>query len=298
MIYGPQGRLNLLDEPLKSESLTLDSLDFLNDYYRIWDRQYANDRIASAEMDGLDEAMCQIEEYEFNEALSRLDKVLLEYPGSGLAYDLKGMIYIRTGKLELAAQALSKAVALVPEFAIAWYNYARVEELQGNMDRAAVYYDRAIQLQEDLVKAHFDRARLHQSQGGYEKALDSYSEIVEKYGDVYSQAFLKRGVAKRQLGDFGGAWVDYNHALEAYPDNPALLQSRGNLNLVFGFYHHAIQDYTKALEIARDEPSTLYNRGLAHFLIYDPVSACFDLQKSADLGHERAALKYTYFCGE
>lgn len=296
--HGPQGRLNLLDEPIATGALGLDSLDFLNDYYRTWDRQYANNRIAREEMDGLDEAMRQIEKYEFNEALSRLDKVLLDYPGSGLAYDLKGMIYIRTGKLELADQALAKAVALAPEFAIAWYNYARVEELRGNTAQAAVYYDRAIQLQEDLVKAHFDRAQLHQRQGGYEKALNSYSEIVDKYGDTYSQAFLKRGVAKRQLGDFGGALVDYNHALEAYPDNTALLQSRGNLNLVFGFYHHAIQDYTKALEIAPDAPSTLYNRGLAHFLIYDPVSACFDLQKSADLGHERAALKYSYFCGE
>lgn len=295
---GPEGQIRLLDENSVDGLLGSDSLSILNDYYRLWDSRYSNNRIAKAEMDGLDEAMRLIENYAFESALGRLEQILQDYPTSGLAFDLKGMIYTRLGKLELASQALSEAVVLTPNFAIAWYNFARVEELQGNLDQAAIYYERALQLQEDLITAQMNKARLQQVQGSYQEALESYSEIAETDGENQIAAFLQRGIAKRQLGDYGGALVDYNRAIAAYPDNADLLQNRGNLNLVFGFYHHAIQDYTEALEISPEQASSLYNRGLAHFLIYDPVSACFDLQRSADLGHERASLKYTYFCGE
>ena len=295
---GPEGQLRLLDENSVDGLLKVDTLSILDDYYRLWDNRYSNHRIEKDEMNGLDEAMRLIENYAFENALQRLEQILQDFPESGLAYDLKGMIYTRLGKLELASQALSTAVVLAPNFSIAWYNFARVEELQGNLNQAAIYYERALVLQEDLITARMDKARLHQAQGSYQEALDNYSEIARNDGDNQIAAFLQRGITKRQLGDFGGALVDFNRAIRAYPDNADLLQNRGNLNLVFGFYHHAIQDYTKALERSPDLASGLYNRGLAHFLIYDPVSACFDLQRSADLGHERASLKYAYFCGE
>mgnify|MGYP000639523301 CR=1 FL=1 len=295
---GPEGQLRLLDEKTVDKLFKTDTLSILDDYYRLWDSRYSNHRIEKDEMNGLDQTMRLIEKYNFENALQLLDQILQAFPESGLAYDLKGMIYARLGKLELANEALSAAVALVPNFSIAWYNYARVQELQGNLDQATIYYERALQLQEDLVMAQMDKARLHQVQGSYQEALKSFSEIAKSDGENQVEAFLQRGMAKRQLGDFGGALVDYNRAIAAYPDNADLLQNRGNLNLVFGFYHHAIQDYKEALDISPELASSLYNRGLAHFLVYDPVSACFDLQRSADLGHERAALKYTYFCGE
>lgn len=295
---GPQGRWSLLDEPVDLASLQLSKLDVLDDYYRLWDRHYSDHQIAKREMERLDQALRWVEELEFDTALQELNQLLDEFPSSGLAYDLKGMIYTRLGQLEEASDALAKAVVHEPEFAIAWYNYGRVEELREQWEQAQLYYDRAVQLQEDLVQAQFDRAGLLRKQGGYQAALDDYSRILQRSEGQHTAALLQRGVTKRQLGDFGGALVDYNQAIAAHPDQAELLQSRGNLNLVFGFYHHAIQDYTEALRLTPDFASSLYNRGLAHFLIFDPVSACVDLQASADLGHERAALKYTYFCGE
>ncbi len=295
---GPQGRWALLDETMDVRTLQLTQLDVLDDYYRLWDRLYADHEITKKEMEGLDQALRWVEELDFDEALQQLDRLLQEFPKSGLAYDLKGMIHTRLGQLEAASKALVTAVVYEPEFAIAWYNYGRVEELIGNLPQAKVYYDRAVHLQEDLVQAQFDRAGLLRKKGGYQEALEDYSKILQRSAGQHTAALLQRGVTKRQLGDFGGALVDYNEAIAAYPDQAELLESRGNLNLVFGFYHHAIQDYTEALRLTPDFASSLYNRGLAHFLIFDPVSACVDLQASADLGHERAALKYTYFCGE
>lgn len=295
---GPQGRWALLDESIGHGTIELSQTDVIDDYYRLWDRHYADHEITKKEMDGLDQALRWVEELDFDAAVRELDQLLNEYPKSGLAFDLKGMIYTRLGQLDAASDALAKAVVYEPEFAIAWYNYGRVEELRENLELAKVYYDRAVQLQEDLVQAQFDRAGLMRREGGYQQALDDYSQILQRSEGQHTAALLQRGITKRQLGDFGGALVDYNQAIAAHPDQAELLQSRGNLNLVFGFYHHAIQDYTEALQLSPDFASSLYNRGLAHFLVFDPVSACVDLQASANLGHERAALKYTYFCGE
>ncbi|NRB51787.1 MAG: tetratricopeptide repeat protein [Saprospiraceae bacterium] len=295
---GPEGLWALLDETFDPGALQLNQVDVLDDYYRLWDIRYSERGINKGEMEGLDRALRKVEELDFDAALTELDQLLKAFPTSGLAYDLKGMIYTRQGQLEEAGKALATAVIHAPEFAIAWYNYGRVEELKDNLEQANVYYDRAVQLQEDLIQAQFDRAGVLRKKGGYEEALADYSSILQRSEGQHTAALLQRGVTKRQLGDFGGALVDYNQAIAAHPDQAELLQSRGNLNLVFGFYHHAIRDYTEALQLTPDDPSSLYNRGLAHFLIFDPVSACVDLQNSADLGHERAALKYTYFCGE
>ncbi|NET37171.1 MAG: tetratricopeptide repeat protein [Cyanothece sp. SIO1E1] len=297
-LNGPAGRLGLLDDNLDHAAIQLTDTDVLDDYYRLWDRRYSDHEISKGEMEALDKALRLVEELDFNGALVELDQLLETVPASGLAYDLKGMIFTRLGELDQAANALSIAVVHAPEFAIAWYNYGRVEALRGNLKEARLYYDRAVQLQEDLVQAQFDRAGLVRKEGGYEQAVEDYSKILNQSEGQHTAALLQRGITKRQLGDFGGALVDYNQAIAAHPDHAELLQSRGNLNLVFGFYHHAIRDYTEALDLVPESASVLYNRGLAHFLIFDPVSACVDLQNSAELGHERAALKYTYFCGE
>ncbi|MEM9822491.1 MAG: tetratricopeptide repeat protein, partial [Bacteroidota bacterium] len=81
-----------------------------------------------------------------------------------------------------------------------------------------------------------------------------------------------------------------------FPSNAALYVNRGNLQLVFGFSQKAIQDYTRAIHLDRQYAEAYYNRGLSHLLLFDSVSACTDLEQSAELGYDRALEKIKYFC--
>ena len=117
-------------------------------------------------------------------------------------------------------------------------------------------------------------------------------------GETYMEAFLNRGLTKKMLGDYGGALVDLNQAIEEFPNNPELYKNRGNLQLLLGLHRKAIDDYTKAITIDENYAEAYYNRALAFFLIYDKISGCMDLDKSIDLGYEIATKTKTYFCTE
>ncbi len=295
---GSQALLNLIDDEPKSLIQSFSPERRMDYYYNFIDHQLSEGELEELELDVLEEVMTEIENYHFDDALSMIEGVLQVSPNSALAYDLRGVIYTRQQRYKEALESFARAVLLAPDFAIAWYNYARVEHLRGNPEIAKDYYDRAIELQADLTKAYFDRALLMKTQGAYTAALTDYDRVIDLKGEAYMETFLNRGITKRMLGDFGGALVDFNSAVEAYPDNAELYKNRANLNLVFGFYHHAIQDYTQAIQLQDDFAAAYYNRGLAHLLVQDPVSACYDLGKSVDLGFEGGKEKYRYFCQE
>lgn len=295
---GTQGLLKLIDDqPIEMiQAFAPDRrIDY---YYNLLDQQLSNGDLQVSELDLLEEIISEIDQYQFDNALNLIDTGLNLYPNSALFYDLRGVVYTRQNRFKEAMESFARAIILAPDFAIAWYNFARVEQLRGNNETAKVYFDKAIELQGDLTKAYFDRAILLKTQGEYAAAVSDYNKVIDLKGERYMEAFLNRGISKRMLGDFSGALIDINSAVEAYPKNASLHKNRGNLNLVFGFYHHAIQDYTTAIQLQRDFAAAYYNRGLAHLLVHDPVSACFDLRQSADLGMEEGVEKYRYFCQE
>ncbi|MEZ5043698.1 MAG: tetratricopeptide repeat protein [Saprospiraceae bacterium] len=295
---GAQGLLKLIDDQPVEMIQAFAPDRRIDYYYNLLDQQLSNGDMEVSELDLLEEIISEIDQYQFDDALNLIDTGLNLYPNSALVYDLRGVVFMRQNRFKEAMESFARAILLAPDFAIAWYNFARVEQLQGNNETAKVYFDKAIELQGDLTKAYFDRAILLKTQGEYAAAVTDYNRVIDLKGESYMEAFLNRGISKRMLGDFGGALIDFNSAVEAYPKNASLYKNRGNLNLVFGFYHHAIQDYTTAIQLQTDFAAAYYNRGLAHLLVHDPVSACFDLSQSADLGFEEGVEKYRYFCQE
>ncbi|MFT5384362.1 MAG: tetratricopeptide (TPR) repeat protein, partial [Saprospiraceae bacterium] len=117
-------------------------------------------------------------------------------------------------------------------------------------------------------------------------------------GKTYMEAFLNRGLTKKMLGDFNGAITDLDLSIEEYPESPSLRKSRGNLYLIFGLHRKAIDDYTRSIESDPNYAEAYFNRAMAFFLLYDRISACSDLEKSAELGYKRAEEIQLYFCTE
>jgi len=141
---------------------------------------------------------------------------------------------------------------------------------------------------------------LNKKNGRPEKAIEDYTKVIEKKGNEYPEAYLNRGLTRKLLGDFQGALNDINYVI----DNQEIISAepymnRGNLHMVFGFADKAVVDYTKALQLDNeDNPEAYYNRGLAFLLLYDNASSCADLERSRDLGFERAEEMLNYFCGD
>ena len=300
-LYGYNGQHAILNVIANQPSEAMQGLTMarkVNYYYQTMDAQYMDDHINKEEMSLLENVITEIEDDNMTTALLILEQVIQMHPNSAVAYDLKGMVLAHEEKYEEAIAAISQAVVLQPEFAIAWYNLGHIEQKIGHADQAKVYYDRAISLQNDLTKARFDRALLLKANGQREAAIKEYDEIIEMRGGDYLEAYLNRGLTRKMTGDFSGALEDLTRVIRLDPTNPEVYKNRANLYLLYGYAVQAVHDYTNAIDLDAEYAEAYFNRGLAQFLLHDKASGCYDLDKAATLGYERAVEKQKYFCVE
>lgn len=301
-LYGYHGQGGLLKilalEPDRSFE-GVSTLQRLNYYYQKVDKEIGTSEDSEQQyFEKIDKVIEHIELDFFDDALIDVNELLVNFPKSAIAYDLKGVILQQQGKFHDAQDAFEKAIAIEPEFAIAWYNLGRIERSLGNFEKAKANLDKAIELQGNLTKAYFERALLSKQMGDKESALEDYNSVINKNGNTSMEAFLNRGLTKKILGDYGGALADLNQVIDEFPDNAALRKNRGNLHLLFGLHRKAIDDYSAAIALDNNYAEAYYNRAVAFFLLYDKISACNDLDRSIDLGYEIAEEMRRYSCTE
>jgi tetratricopeptide (TPR) repeat protein len=295
---GNNGLLNILSIEIERSVLKLDTYQKLNYYHETLDKKTEVSNYTEQELELLTSVIEYIENQKLDEALDLVLEIAGSYPESAIVYDLKGLVFYKQDRLDEARTALLKATSIDPSFSIAWFNLGQIESSIGNYHLAKSYLDKAIELQDDLTKAYFERAVVHKAMGNKESALADYNTVISMHGKTYMEAYLNRGLTKKMLGDFNGAISDLNIAIEEYPNNADLRKNRGNIYLLFGMRRKAIEDYTKAIELDPGYSEAYFNRALSFFIQYDNLSGCSDLQKSIDLGYERAKEAQFFFCTE
>jgi len=296
--YGPKSLTNVLAfEPEKAmaELSTFQKLDY---YYQTLDQLTLDEAINNDQLVEIEKAIENIENDRLSEALTTVQKLLSQHPDLAIAHDLKGVILKKEGKFDQSMNAFEKATELAPDYAISWYNYALVQQSLGQYKKAKANLDKAIELQENLSKAYFDRAKLMKKLGEREEALADYNKVIDLKGQSHQEALINRGLTKKLMGDYAGALTDLNQAVSGDPRNAELLKNRGNLYLLLGLSRKAVDDYTSAIRIDNGYGEAYYNRAMAHFILLDKVSGCFDLEKSLSLGYEQAKSAVEYFCGQ
>ncbi|MEL6866300.1 MAG: tetratricopeptide repeat protein [Bacteroidota bacterium] len=294
--FGPRGVLKLLAYEPELAVQELTTYQKLYYYHEYLDQQALAQSKGTEELVAFEEALMATESDEIEQASILLKKVIKQYPNSAIAYDLYGLVLGKQEQLELAKDAFVKAIELDENLALAWYNLGQTEYRQGNLKNAEVFLDKAIELHPEMTKAYFKRAMVLKEMGDKESALRDYNAVIDLKGESYPKAFLNRGLTKKMLGFYGGALVDLDRALEEFPNDPELWKNRGNLYLLLNLVPKAIDDYTRAIQLEGDYAEAYYNRSLAHFLLFDKISACADLAESVALGYDQAIEIQPYFC--
>ena len=300
-LFGYNGTYSILNVMAYEPEEALTELSWtakMTDYHKWFHRYLIDEEADFDELELIESVLFEAEDENFEEAQLLLDSLLKTFPNSAVAHDLEGLFFNKEGKYAEATEAFSKAVVLNPRYPIAWYNFGQVERINGNFKRAKEYLDRALNLQPDLLKVYFDRALVLKALGQKEEAIQDYNRIIRTKDEPIPEVYLNRGLTRKMVGDFGGALADLNAALENEPKNPILYKNRGNLYLLLGYHAQAVEDYTTATNLNEDFAEAYYNRALAHYLIFNTASACYDLEKSSELGYDRAAEIRQYFCVE
>ena len=154
----------------------------------------------------------------------------------------------------------------------------------------------AIELDPNLSLVYFEKAFLKKKRGDHNGALEEFQALLELDNDYFYEALFWRGMTKKFNGDLSGAILDMDLSISLQPSSAELYKHRANIYTLSEQYFLAINDYTKAIELQENYAEAYYNRGLTYLLLNDPSSACYDLNKSKELGYERASEKLKYFC--
>jgi len=148
--------------------------------------------------------------------------------------------YLASGKEKIARSDIigatadyKKAVELDPENSAALMAYATVLTTQKNLLQAQIYIDKYINVAGETDFICFLQAALHYYSKNYALALESFNKInMNKLMKVLAkpgvrQYFLLRGESFLKLQRYSEALDDFNHVLEADPNNAAALKMRG-----------------------------------------------------------------------
>lgn len=102
--------------------------------------------------------------------------------------------------------------------------------------------------------------------------------------EAYKKAkrFYNRGCTKQDNGDFGGAIIDFDHAIEIDPRIHRFYRGRGDAKQSKGDLDGAIADYTKAIEIDPRHAFAYNNRAAVKRMQGDLEGALADYDKAIE----------------
>ena len=162
-----------------------------------------------------------------------------------------GLTHGQKGEHDKAVERFSKAIALNPRIAAAYYNRGLAYANKREYDRAIQDYDRAIELDPDYAAAYNNRGSAYGSKGNPDRAIQDYDRAIE-LNPGYTNAYNNRGSAYWHKGDYHRAIQDYDRAIELDPDNALAYYNRGVSQLCLEEWEKAESDLSHAQSLGLD----------------------------------------------
>ena len=148
-----------------------------------------------------------------------------------------------------------------------------------NPDAAVEDADSAIALSPQFMLAFILRADAHYMQYRMAQARDGHGTANEL--DAKAQAMMRRHQDEMWLDLM---MKDLDQAIKLSPKNVYALFNKGNVYMLQGDYTSAISCYTSAIELKPDLAEAYYNRGLMYLRLGNKNSGVNDLSKAGELG--------------
>jgi len=152
---------------------------------------------------------------------------------------------------ETAADLLSKAVELDPNFAVAQYALGVIHHALGNRWKAAAQFRVAAQLDPTYPEPFKTLGDLFLAAPRrlFDQAVEAYQKALE-LRPFYADAYVGLGDAKAAKGDVEGAVAAYQRALLYNPVNAKVYLSLGKIYYgEKGLYYEAVAAFKKAIDL-------------------------------------------------
>ncbi len=188
---------------------------------------------------------------EFQEALANFDKALKLKPDYVDVYNNRGITLQSLGRLDEAIASYKKATELKPDFADTYVNIGKALFNLERHSEAIACYDKALELDPASCDAFNNRGGALHKLGRFNEAVESYDQALKIRPD-YATAHNNRGIALQNLHRFEDALKCFTSALAINPDNTNALSFRGMLLSDLRRFEEALADYEHAISLDRN----------------------------------------------
>lgn len=183
------------------------------------------------------EALQSAEKGQFEEALEKLNQVIIQDPNFVEAYFHRGMILFQMNDAERALNDFHKALEINPDFAPAFVGEATIVFSQGDLDKSIEFLEKAIEKDPQFGLAYHNRGVASYYKGNYKEAMQDLNKAVELGFEVDRQVYEQVSA----LSDLDATIEKLTKSIEENPDDGVNYYNRG-----VAYYHK--KEYQKALE--------------------------------------------------
>ncbi|MCS7313928.1 MAG: tetratricopeptide repeat protein [Bryobacterales bacterium] len=114
------------------------------------------------------------------------------------AYE-KGLEALKRKKLDEARKQLERAVALYPQYAVAWYELGRIHQEQNNREKAREAYGKALEADAKFMKPYLQLALLSAQDRNWQEVADTTDRLLRLDPFDYPLAYFFNSVANFNL---------------------------------------------------------------------------------------------------
>jgi tetratricopeptide (TPR) repeat protein len=173
-----------------------------------------------------------------------------------------------------------------PDNGYAYYNYAKVLNVNGDPDAALINHTKAIELDSTIAEAYFCRATIYFTKKNYEPAIKDYLK-AEQLKPVYPENLNNLAFLYSEIGKMDESIEYYSKAIALTPTE-YLLQRRATCYTIQKKYKEALADYKRTILLNPNLPEAYFNRGVCYYYTERQDSACIDWKKAALMGYATA----------
>ena len=130
----------------------------------------------------------------------------------------------------------------------------------GQIDIALAAYSEAIKCKPDYAEAYVNRGGAYNEKGEFNKSIADLDKAIQLNPEL-AEAYVNRGNAYSSKDDFQNALENYNMAIELKPDLAEVYVNRGNFYSRKGDFQNALENYNMAIELKPDLAETYHFRG-------------------------------------
>jgi len=181
---------------------------------------------ASKELDRGGEAFQQ---GDWKAAVEHYEKAIALYPEYAVAYNNLGSAYVKSGDYDKARESYEKAVGIDSHLASAYVNLARLLQVQKRLPEAEEQLSKALALEPTQPETLTMLALVQFREGKLDEAIANARKVHSGDPDPYPVAHYIAAVALQAKQDQAGAQAEYELFLKESPNDPNAPRARAAL---------------------------------------------------------------------